>query len=309
MPLNKIILLLGPTGVGKTDVAIELARLLKTEIISADSMQIYKGMDIGTGKASPEQLSAVKHHMIDIIEPGDTFSAGRYIEAVKPIIERLHAKGKIPLITGGTGLYVKAMTRGLFEGPSADDVLRESLKAQDVLILHERLKSKDPDAAGRIKPNDKRRIIRALEVIEKSGVSMTRMQSTKTLPLKYDYIKIALTRERKELYGMIDRRVDDMMDRGLISEVKSVLRRGPGVTAMQAIGYKEMAAHLNGECGIDEAVRIIKRNTRRYAKRQFTWFNAEPDMNWIELTGIEGPSKAVELIRPLLKARGIEFGR
>lgn len=287
--MNKVIILLGPTGVGKTGVSILLAKALNTEIISADSMQIYRHMDIGTAKPTPEERSIVRHHMIDIVEPWESYSTGRYIETVVPIIEGLHRKGKIPIVAGGTGLYIKAMTRGIFSGPSADWSLREellSMEKEEKGILYNYLKELDPKAVGKITPNDTRRIIRALEVCLESNTIMSEMQKRLTRPLPYEFIKIGLLRDRKELYRMIEERVDAMIEKGLVEEVRNLLKMNPDRTPMQAIGYKEIVMYINGEITWDEAVRLIKRGTKRYAKRQFTWFKKEEGIHWIDITGI-----------------------
>jgi tRNA dimethylallyltransferase len=286
--MNKVIILLGPTGVGKTGVSILLAKALNTEIISADSMQIYTHMDIGTAKPTPEERAVVKHHMIDIVDPCEAYSTGKYIKAVVPIIEGLHRKGKIPIVAGGTGLYIKAMTRGIFSGPSADWSLREellSMEKEEKGILYNYLKELDPKAAGKITPNDTRRIIRALEVCLNSNTSMSEMQKRLTRPLLYEFIKIGLLRDRKELYRMIEERVDAMIEKGLVEEVRNLLKMNPDRTPMQAIGYKEITMYINGEITWDEAVRLIKRGTKRYAKRQFTWFRKEEGIHWIDITG------------------------
>ena len=199
--MNKVIILLGPTGVGKTSVSILLAKALNTEIISADSMQIYRHMDIGTAKPTPEDRVMVKHHMIDIVDPWESYSTGRYIKAVESIIEGLYKTEKIPLIVGGTGLYIKAMTRGIFSGPSADWTLRKellSIEEEEKGSLYNYLKKLDPLAAEKITPNDTRRIIRALEVCLKSNRSMSEIQKKLTQPLPFEFIKIGLSRDRKE---------------------------------------------------------------------------------------------------------------
>ncbi|MBI5187677.1 MAG: tRNA (adenosine(37)-N6)-dimethylallyltransferase MiaA [Nitrospirae bacterium] len=303
--MNKVIILLGPTGVGKSVVSILLAKSLNTEIISADSMQIYRYMDIGTAKPSKEERAIVKHHMIDIIDPSEAYSTGKYIRAVVPIIEELHRDRKIPIVVGGTGLYIKAMTRGIFSGPSADWSLREELllmEEEEKGSLYNYLKEFDPEAAEKITPNDTRRIIRALEVCLKSDTSMSEIQKKLTTPFPYEFIKIGLLRDRKELYRMIEQRVDKMVEEGLIDEVKKLTetlkdaetRRHGDIhpftasyfPAMQAIGYKEIAMYLNGEITLAEAIRLIKRGTKRYAKRQFTWFKKEEGIHWIDITGI-----------------------
>ncbi|MFH1015279.1 MAG: tRNA (adenosine(37)-N6)-dimethylallyltransferase MiaA, partial [Nitrospirota bacterium] len=288
--MNKVIILLGPTGVGKTEVSILLAKALGTEIISADSMQIYRGMDIGTAKPSEEQRMSIKHHMIDIISPSEPYSVGRYIEDVTPVIDELHRKGKIPIVAGGTGLYIKAMTRGIFSGPSADWKLREelaSLEEGQSGALYSYLQELDPEAASKIMPADTRRIIRALEVCLKTQKGISEFQQKLTTPLPYEFIKIGLKRDRKELYRMLEERVDKMIEAGLIEEVKKLTSlvsnsklQTPNfeLSCMQAIGYKEIAMYLNGEIPFEEAIRLIKRNTKRYSKRQFTWFKKEEDI-------------------------------
>ena len=223
---KKVIILLGPTGVGKTGAALLLAKKLDTEIISADSMQIYRHMDIGTAKPSREERAFVTHHMIDIVDPWENFSTGRYISMIVPIIEDLHKKGKIPVVVGGTGLYIKAMTRGIFSGPSADWTLREellSMEKEEAGSLYAYLKKLDPEAAEKITPNDTRRIVRALEVYLKGHASISEMQQRLTQPLPYDFIKIGLSRDRKELYRIIEERVDAMIRHGLMNEVKMVM--------------------------------------------------------------------------------------
>lgn len=306
--MNKVIILLGPTGVGKTGASILLAKALDTEIISADSMQIYKGMDIGTAKPSVKQREEVRHHMIDIVEPSETYSVGRYIEEVVPVIDSLHKKGKVPIIAGGTGLYIKAMTRGIFSGPSADWKLREELAAleeEQEGSLYSYLQELDPEAASKVMPADKRRVVRAIEVCLKTRQGISELQQKLTSPLPYEFIKIGLTRDRKELYKIIEGRVDEMMKAGLVNEVKNLIHpftRSPihQLSSIQAIGYKEIAMHLKGEFPFEEAVRLIKRNTKRYAKRQFTWFKKEEDIHWIDITGIYGNKEIFERAEQIL---------
>ena len=309
--MNKVIILLGPTGVGKTEVSILLAKALDTEIISADSMQIYRGMDIGTAKPSEEQRMNIKHHMIDIISPSEPYSVGRYIEDVTPVIEALHRKGKIPIVAGGTGLYIKAMTRGIFSGPSADWKLREelaSLEEGQGGALYSYLQEFDPETASKIMPADTRRIIRALEVCLKTKKGISEFQQKLTTPLPYEFIKIGLRRERKELYRMLENRVDKMIDEGLVEEVKKLTSlvsnsklQTPNfeLSSMQAIGYKEIAMYLNGEIPFEEAIRLIKRNTKRYAKRQFTWFKKEEDIHWIDIIGIQDVNEILKDIKQI----------
>jgi len=302
--MNKVIVLFGPTGVGKTGVSLLLAKELDTEIISADSMQIYRHMDVGTAKPPSEERAAVKHQMIDIVDPWESFSTGKYISTAVPIIKRLHKERKIPVVVGGTGLYIKAMTRGIFNGPSADWTLRRELfsrEEEEKRSLYNYLKELDPVAAGKITQNDTRRIIRALEVCLKSNISMSQMQNELTVPLPYEFIKIGLTRDRKELYGLIEDRVDGMIRSGLIEEVKNILMMSPDRTPMQAIGYKEVALYLNGKISLDQAIGLIKRGTKRYAKRQFTWFKKEEGVHWVNLTGVYDSREAFSLVNMTLK--------
>lgn len=301
--MKKVLVLLGPTGVGKTGASILLARELDTEIISADSMQIYRGMDIGTAKPSPNELAEIRHHMIDIIGPEEPYSAGLYIETVSRIIEDLHKKNRIPVIVGGTGLYIKAMTRGIFSGPSADPGLRDKLLLMEQNSpgsLYSYLLSMDSEAAGRIQQQDIRRIVRALEVCLTSSEKISMLQKKLTSALPYEFIKIGLTRERKELYRIIDERVDHMFEAGFMEEAEKVLRQCPDRTALQAIGYKELGMYLGHVIDKAEAVRLIKRNTRRYAKRQFTWFKKEEGIIWIDVTGLFDSKEVFNSIRDTL---------
>jgi tRNA dimethylallyltransferase len=301
--VKKVIILLGPTGVGKTGASILLAQALDTEIVSADSMQIYRHMDIGTAKPSPADRASVRHHMIDIVEPTGSYSAGQYIDAIVPIIENLHSRGKVPVITGGTGLYIKAITRGIFSGPSADWQLRDELllsERETPGILYARLSKHDPEAARKTEQNDIRRIIRGLEVWIKSSETISDMQERLTRPLPYEFIKIGLTRDRRELYAMIEKRVDAMLAEGLVAEAENLLALCPDKTPMQAIGYKEIAMQLSGAVSPEEAIRLIRRNTRRYAKRQFTWFRKEADIQWVDVTGLSDPGDVFAKIMNIL---------
>jgi tRNA dimethylallyltransferase len=287
---NTVIILLGPTGVGKTNLSVLLAKALETEIISADSMQVYRNMDIGTSKPSRRELKEVKHHLIDISSPHEPFSAGLFKKMAVKIIDDLHNRGKIPIIAGGTGLYIKTLTRGLFEGPAADWDLREKLIDEDRQFgkghLYKQLKRMDPESAERINPNDTRRIIRALEVSLKADRKISEFQLLSTIPQSYNFIKIGLLRDRAELYRLIEQRVDNMMQKGLLQETERLLKLNPHRIPLQALGYKEMLLYINGSVDIDEAVRLLKKRTKMYAKRQLTWFKKEPDVNWVDITGI-----------------------
>lgn len=328
--MKKVLILLGPTGVGKTGVSILLAKVLNTEIISADSMQIYRYMDIGTAKPTAGDMSMLKHHMIDIADPWESYSTGRYIAMAATIIDGLLKKGKIPIVVGGTGLYIKAMTRGIFSGPPADWSLREellSLEKEGKGSLHNYLKELDPVAAEKITANDTRRIIRALEVCLKSKIPLSEIQEKLTNPLPYVFIKIGITRERKELYRLIENRVDEMFKAGLIEEVKMVIKliedaatqrhaerekenfsdspiqrfTDSPFPSIQAIGYKEIARYLYGDITLDEAIGLIKKGTKRYAKRQFTWFKKEEDIHWVDITGIDDIYEAFMRVNHILR--------
>ena len=308
--MNKVLILLGPTAIGKTGASILLAKEIGTEIISADSMQIYSSMDIGTAKVTVEERSLIRHHMVDIVSPKESFSAGKYIEAIIPIIKDLHIRGKIPIITGGTGLYIKAITRGIFSGPSADWTLREELLSMEEAgpgSLYACLIKLDPETAGKIDRNDIRRLVRAVEVCLKTNEKMSMLKETLTNPLPYSFIKIGLTRDRADLYGIINRRVDAMIRAGLLEETEKLLQMGPDRTPLQAIGYREIALHLKGEIPLNEAIRLIKRNTRRYAKRQFTWFKKEEDIIWTDVTGITDSYGIYRKLRAVLEKSHPEF--
>jgi len=322
--MKKAIVLLGPTGVGKTAVSILLAKIRQSEIISADSMQIYKYMDIGTAKPSFEERQTVKHHMIDAAEPWQSYSAGEYIDNVEPLIQNLHKSQKIPIIVGGTGLYIRAMTRGMFKGPSADWDLRNELIQKEEsgeVSLYDYLRQLDPVATSKIMPTDTRRIIRALEVCLKSKNTMTELQQSFTQPLPYEFIKIGLTRDRKELCEMIQERVDKMIAKGLVDEVERVFRMierhskiSPSqvfsnshplslcpLPSLQAIGYKEIAKHLYGGISLEEAIRLIKKRSKAYAKRQITWFKKEAGILWLDSTGSHDPHEIVQRVMPIIE--------
>ena len=297
---NTVMIILGPTGVGKTTLSILIAKALKTEIISADSMQIYRHMDIGTAKPSAEELRVVPHHLIDILSPTESFSAGMFRERAEEAIDGLHLKNRIPLVVGGTGLYIRSLTEGLFEGPAADWPLREKLMEDEKIhgsgYLYKYLSKIDLAAAEKINPNDLRRTVRALEVslTEEKKISECRQSSTK--PSDHNFIKIGLLRDREELYGMIEGRVDKMMEEGLLDETEKLLRMGPERTALQALGYREMGQCLEGAISLEEAVRLTKKRTKMYAKRQMTWFRKEQGINWVDITGIMSADEIYEKV-------------
>lgn len=283
----------GPTATGKTKIAVELALKLGAEIISADSMQIYKYMDIGTAKPSPEERKIVPHHLIDLVSPEELFTVADYQRLFFATYKQLIQKGVLPLLTGGTGLYIRAVTRGYnFPGPPVDPQLRTSLRQEGERWgkeeMHRRLAAVDPESAERIHPNDVKRVLRALEVYLTTGVPISLQQKTK-VTFSEDVIYIGLTRDREELYRRIELRVDQMIAQGLLEEVKNLLENGFGreLQSMQGLGYKELAPVVKGQTTLEEAVRLLKKRTRNYAKRQMTWFKKEPVEKWFFLSGAE----------------------
>lgn len=289
-----ILVIVGPTAVGKTQLAIMVAKMVDGEIISADSMQVYRDMDIGTAKPSLEERAGVPHHLIDIVPPSRDFTVAEYQELAEIAIADINKRGKVPILTGGTGLYVRAVIDG-FDFPGSEDLaLREKLAeyarvhGQDA--LHQKLAEVDPVTAQRLHPNDTRRVIRALEVYQLTGVPLSRhLAKQEGRAQRHPAVMFGLTRDRQELYRRCDLRVDRMLENGLLDEVKRLLDLGfdPRSTALQAIGYKELIGYLEGEYDLEEAVRLLKRNTRRYAKRQFTWFLRDPRIRWINLDDVD----------------------
>jgi tRNA dimethylallyltransferase len=286
----RLLVILGPTASGKSKLGMDIAEGLRSEIVSADSLQLYRHLDIGTAKPSREERGIVPHHIIDIVDPDEDFNAGKFRTEARKAIEKLHRTGKGIILVGGTYLYVKVLLSGLIEDLSADQEIRNSLKKLGsefgTEYVYERLKSLDPGAAARIHPNDYVRTERALEVFYLTGEKMSHLQSLHEFGERdYEYIKIGITVEREELRGRIDARVDKMMDEGLVEEVKKLrlMGYGPGLKPMQSIGYKEINRCLDGEIGLEEAVGLIKRDTKRFAKRQMTWLRRDKEINWFEL--------------------------
>ena len=283
----KVIIICGPTGIGKTAVGIELAEKFGGEIISADSMQIYRHMDIGTAKPTPEELSQIAHHMIDIVDPDEDYDAVQFSKQARDRIAEIVNRGRIPFIVGGTGLYIKALLHGLFESKPVDPQIRNRLKQEAEEngsdFLFERLKKMDPAAAGRIHPNDSYRIIRALETIESSGKTISEYhQNHGFADDPFSALKIGLQMDRENLYTRIDNRVDLMIATGLVEEVTKLLEMGytAELKSMQSIGYRHVVGFLEGSLPWDECLRTLKRDTRRFAKRQFTWFGADQAISW-----------------------------
>jgi tRNA dimethylallyltransferase len=299
-PANKpkVIIICGPTGVGKTAVGIQLAEKLDGEIISADSMQIYRYMDIGTAKPTADEQSRIPHHMIDIVDPDENFDAVRFAEMARDKVMQLHQRGVMPLVVGGTGLYIKALLQGLFQSNPVDPKTRERLMKEAAEngsgILYDRLKRVDPDTADRLHPNDSYRIIRALETIESTGRSISEHQQEHGFSDEpFNALKIYLRIDRQNLYERIDKRVDMMIEEGLVDEVKKLLAMSysADLKSMQSIGYRHMVEFLAEQLPWDECVRTLKRDTRRFAKRQFTWFGADRQIQWYE------PDQLNEIVR------------
>jgi tRNA dimethylallyltransferase len=286
--LPRIIVVCGPTGVGKTRFAIEAAGYFKGEIVGADSMQIYRHMDIGTAKPTPEERAAVTHHMVDIIDPDQPFDAAAYSRQAHNAVQKLLKRGILPFIVGGTGLYIKSLVYGLFDSPVFDPDIREALQDRAARegsgVLHDELARKDPEAGERIHINDRLRIIRALEVLAATGRSITdHQQRHGFMKPRYHALFIGLTLPRDELYERINRRVDIMISEGMKDEVDRLLASGvdASLKSMQALGYRHMADYLQGRLSWEDAVRTLKRDHRRYAKRQLTWFGAMEQVHWL----------------------------
>ena len=306
MSAGKILVVCGPTAVGKTRLGIELAKEYGGEIVSADSMQIYRRMDIGTAKATKAERAAVPHHMLDVAEPEENWSVARYVAEASRCCDEILARGKLPVLVGGTGLYIDSLIAGRdFAENDGDDNLREKLNADYERLggeaMWEKLKAVDPDRAGKLVPSDRRRIVRALEVWTLTGKTINEHdEETRRLPPRYEAGRIVLTyADRAALYARIDRRVDEMAKEGLFEEVEALLASGVPAecTAMQAIGYKEAARALRGEISRAEAIDLIKQASRRYAKRQLTWFRRAENALWIEWPGEPDFPAAMERIR------------
>ncbi len=288
---DRIFVITGPTATGKTRLSVELAKSLDGEIVSADSMQIYRGMDIGTAKVTPAEMQGIPHYMIDIASPSEDYSVSRYVSEADAAVQDILSHGKLPIIAGGTNLYIDSLIAGLdFAETAQDDALRDELNARydDIggQAMLDKLREFDPERAEKLHPADKRRIIRAIEVYSLTGKTITQHDDeTKQRPKRYDAVKLALNfADRGVLYERINARVDKMISDGLFDEVRQLLNRGlsPDSTAMQAIGYKEPAAYFRGEMSMDEAAEQIKLSSRRYAKRQLTWLRRDASVAWYE---------------------------
>lgn len=309
--MNKIIVIVGPTAVGKTYISVELAKKLNTEIISADSMQIYKGMNIGTAKITEEEKQGIIHHMIDIINPDEEYSVSEFKYDAEKIIDRLLSENRIPIIVGGSGLYVNSLIYDLdFGNTKSNKKLREYYtyyyKEHGEDALYDKLLKIDPVAAEKIHKNNIKRIIRALEVYDITGVKFSELNTDiRKKSNKYDCILIGLSMERKVLYERINQRVDEMLSKGLVDEVNSLIKKGyrKNLVSMRGIGYKEIIEYLEGNTDYEEAVNTLKQNTRRFAKRQYTWFLKDENVKWFSMDNPSEIDKTLDSIVEYISTR------
>lgn len=314
-----LVVILGPTAVGKSRVAIEVAKRLDSEILTVDSRQVYRGMDVGTDKPPVAARHGVAHHLIDMVDPDEPFNAGLFRRHATELIEELHRRRRLPLVVGGTGLYVRILLQGLCEAPASDPGLRaqlcEEARERGPDHLYARLASADPVTAAKLHPRDTSKIIRALEVHHLSGVPMSSFQAGHGfIERPFSALVIGLTRERKHLYRRIEERIDWQLANGLVEETRGLLARGyrRDGPAMTGLGYRHVAAHLAGECDWTEMVRLFKRDTRRFAKRQMTWFRREAETTWLMIDELEPLEETVahvmRLIDPFLSALDADEG-
>jgi tRNA dimethylallyltransferase len=297
---NDIIVITGPTASGKTGLSVALAKKLNTEIVSADSMQLYENMDIGTAKVTASEMQGVKHHMVDCVSPMTNYSVNDYVCDATVAIDGILEKGKTPIIVGGTGLYINSLIYNFNLTEAKSDLnLRAELENETAEKLLTMLTEFDPETAKKLHPNNKRRIVRAIEMYKTSGITMSeQIEITKKAPQKYSSKIFALTMDREKLYDRINLRVDTMIEKGLVIEVQKLLKMGipPTNTAMQAIGYKEIVNYINHEISLDEAIEIIKQESRRYAKRQLTWFRRDGNVQWINVDEYENVNDIIRKI-------------
>lgn len=307
--MNNIICIAGPTASGKTALAVELAKELNGEVVSCDSMQVYKRMDIGTAKPTAEEMQGIPHHMLDVAQAWEDFSVSRYCNQAAPIVDDIIAQGKTAIIAGGTGLYMDSLIRGNSFAPFPSTGVREALEAraeaEGIQPLLEELAQVDPESAERLHPSDRKRIIRALEVYRETGITITEHnRRTREVPPKYRPVWLGLDfSDRAALYRRIDRRVERMLEAGLLDEIRSLLESGipETCTAMQAIGYKEFLPVLRGERGLCDAAAEVCQSSRRYAKRQLTWFRRNPNMHWIAREENGAPDEIIRQARQILQ--------
>jgi tRNA dimethylallyltransferase len=306
---QNVLVIIGPTAVGKTKLSIEMAKRYNGEIISGDSMQIYRGMDVGTAKITKEEMEDIPHHLIDIKEPFESFSVAEFQELVRAKIAEIAKKGKLPIIVGGTGLYIQSVIYDYqFSDVSGDEAYRLQLEERVKEIgneaLHEELKGIDPGSAAQIHPNNVRRVIRALEIYHLTGKTMQEYQSHQQPDLLYNTAIVGLTMDRDQLYERINLRVNMMMDEGLLPEVKALYQQGlRECQSIQAIGYKEIYEYLDGKVTLNEAVENLKQNSRRYAKRQLTWFRNKMKVEWFDMSNVNNFSKKIAEISQYVEGK------
>ncbi|WP_062050866.1 tRNA (adenosine(37)-N6)-dimethylallyltransferase MiaA [Bacillus sp. JCM 19034] len=287
---DKLLVIVGPTAVGKTALSIELAKRYHGEIISGDSMQVYKGMDIGTAKATVEEQQGIPHHLIDIKNPTEPYSVADFQSAAMPFITTINNKKKVPILVGGTGLYVNAVIHQYeLHKKQGDNDLRHKLEQLAVengsMHVYKLLQEADPVSAKQIHPNNVRRVIRALELTKVTGIPFSEQQKEEEMESPYDLVYLALTMDRDQLYERINKRVDLMMEQGLLEEVTRLYRQGiQNCQSVQAIGYKELYQYLDGEISLEAAIDLLKKNSRHYAKRQLTWFRNKTDATWFDMS-------------------------
>ena len=307
--MNNLICIAGPTASGKTALSIALAQELGAEIVSCDSMQVYRRMDIGTAKPSMEERAGIVHHMLDVADPEEDFSVSRYCAMAAPIVDDILSRGKPAIIVGGTGLYMDSLIRGNdfapFPSTGRRQELEELAKQQGIEAVLTQLRTVDPESAARLHPSDQKRIIRAMEVYLETGETITEHnRRTQAIPPRYSPLWFALEDEnRQDLYDRIDRRVDIMLEMGLLDEIRSLLASGvpPKATSMQAIGYKEFIEAMDGRISIEEAADQVRQSSRRYAKRQLTWFKRNPDMHWLTRQPGMGSAEILEMARQVIQ--------
>jgi tRNA dimethylallyltransferase len=303
MVREKLVVIIGPTAVGKTKLSIDIAKRFNGEVISGDSMQIYRSMNIGTAKITEEEMEGIKHHLLDIKSPNDSYSVAEFQENVRNVIKDITGRGKLPIIVGGTGLYIQSVIYDYhFSEKGSDSSIRAKLEneasEQGIEAIYARLQEIDPSTCEKIHPNNHRRVIRALEVYLTTGKTMSQyLEEQEEGELIYDVALIGLSMDRNMLYERINFRVDKMIEVGLLEEVKSLYDQGlRNVQSIQAIGYKEIYDYLDGNITLDEAIELLKRNSRRYAKRQLTWFRNKMDVTWFDMTNIDYKKKLTEII-------------
>lgn len=297
----KIIAVVGPTASGKTKLSIELAKRYDGEIISADSIQIYKSMDIASAKPTKNEMQGIHHHLIDFLDIDKTFSVAEYVPLAKSAINEIHSKNKLPILCGGTGLYIDSLLNNIsFETSNSDHILREKLKKQiqekGVQSLIDELQKFDPESAKKIHPNNVIKIIRAIEIYKTTGITMTdQIKRSRLTPSFYDTLFIGLDyKDRNLLYDRINKRVDLMLENGLLEEAQGVLNKNHNLTAINAIGYKELKPYLNGTCSLNECIDKLKQQSRRYAKRQLTWFRKNKNINWLYIDNYKNFDQLIE---------------